>query len=225
MIPPQAIKVVILFALFSMGCNAESNLKTKTMFNQIEEKYKEGYCDSIMSNPVFNSDVNRYVTLLVMQDITMFATGSKTITGRWIENIETFRIGRKMNQNFIDFIAYADRKDIKSIVRKDSIEFSKAAKDEVELKKNSFSKLIQEVEGIEKSSLMPMATRTKEEAQNEAEKLSEHPVICRIYQIAMDESSQPAIEFQNYTDSVRKRAAHKNIEKLEQSLKDLEAYN
>lgn len=223
---------LILVAAFPLVCTANSQqaqkdktLKVKEAFNQIEKKYNDGYCESIAKSEAFNPTVMRYIALLAMEDITVFASGGNAATRDWIGSIDTFQISRRTNKTFIDFITYADRKDVQAIVSGDADEFSKAAKEETKLNKDAFSELQKEIEVIKKSGLMPMATRTKAEANIEAEKLFSHPVYCRIYQIVMDENSAAAIEFQGYSNSVHQRATHRNVEKFEQSLKDLESYN
>lgn len=218
---------LLSFAALSVACHAtaqeDSSRKTKEVFNQIEQTYEGGYCESITENIAFNPTVKRYMSLIAMEDIAVFAAGGDALVGRWIGSIDSFQIGRKINRNFVNFITYADREDVRVIVSKDAEEFSKAATNETQLNKASFSEIIKQTENIKKSGLMPMATRTKAEVDKETEKLISHPIYCRIYQIVIDENSPAAIEFQDYINSVHQRATHRNVEKFEQSLKDLES--
>lgn len=214
--------VFSLLATLSTSTNASDEVidQLKKEFQLVEANYSAGYCRDAMEDPVLTPPIRRYFSLLVMQDINLYALGATSGTGTLIGSLTSYKIGRKINNTFINFIEYASRPDIQKIIDADAAEFSNAATKEKEMHKEDFDLWQRKIKDIKNSARLPVATRTKDDAEKETLKLLKSPMICRIYEIIMLPQSEAALEFQEYASSVNRRALNNNMENFRQMMED-----
>jgi|GEM_PF-5521060 len=221
--PRKILNLTVCIAL-TLSAGAYASDDAVNMFNKefqfIQENYATGYCLKLLDDPLLSEPVRRYLSLLAIQEVAVYATGGISLTGRSIGSLTSYKIGRKLNSHFVSFVEYAARPDIQKIIDADATEFSNAAEKEKELHKKEFEIWNNKIQSIKNSAKQPLATRTKEAADQESNKLLLSPLLCRIHEIMMLPQSEAALEFQEYAASVNRRALHKNMESFRQTLED-----
>lgn len=215
----------------------QSNDNFNKIFAIIEKNYADGYCDQIAKDPIYSESFKRDALLLAIDDTLGLIAGGSSLAGKWVGNINTFKIGRTTNPEFFNFALYATRADISKIVQLDVKDMRKqiesslasnihamfratdATKKEnqqlIDHLKNENQKLIDHIKDIHTKSLGPSGSIKEEDAETKMLHALYIPILCNEYQIIIDENSAAATQFQEYARSVHKRALNKNLKALQ----------
>lgn len=198
----------------------ELERSVKTDMQYIDDHYRGGYCNKLLNSNLYSTQLKRYFLLLSLEDVLTFANDGGSITKYWLGNHATFKIGRNINPSLSTLVMYANRADISEFISKDIEDIAKVSGDMARNKMDA-PNLKARINEINLSAKPPLATKTKEEAKLEIDRLANNGAYCYIYQMVMDENSDGAKELKIYINDLSKRASNKNIETLQNSLKEL----
>lgn len=219
--------LTILIVLFSLPVFAseEKSLSYKNLLNSVSENYENGYCDQRDAEKLYSPNIQNEMILLALDDVLGFSLGRNSLTKEWIGNARVFKITHQLNPSFVALSEYAEREDIATQIEADLKEIRKMTGEAQSFLSNPIKhnpKLEAAVNAILQKTKQPMASLTIEEAVNEISILMMKPMACAIYEMTSIEQSAGGQVIAEYLMSLSKSALHRNIEKFNESMRDLE---
>ena len=208
--------------VYSLAATAQSaelpRSEVNKLMTKIETSYTSGYCEKLFKDPVYSDLFKRHSSRAALEDVLVFAKGQDSVARDWIGNPNVFKVGRKVNEYFFNFLQYADRTDVRTIISSDVKDFQKDVPKwlfDINAKNDGQEALHDKVDGIILKLKLAKTPLAKQEFSDQIDEVYLGLTHCNIYQIVTDEGSIAAKQFQEYAKSVNSRAIHKNIKILQ----------
>ena len=113
--------VPILFTALLVPLVTQGEENKRATYDQLEVAYKNGLCNY----PPLEGQSRRRLALLFLEDVIYSATGHVGLTGRFVGDMDIFKIGRSPDETLIAFYEYADRKDVADAAYDDAKKMNK----------------------------------------------------------------------------------------------------
>lgn len=192
--------------------------------DELAAAYDKYGCPGVVT---FSPEKERLYNLIALEDLLVgliSGRSASSISGDMIGNVRITSLTRKVNENYIRLNEYANRRDIKNLIKEDLKSLDGDFGDyDKEVFIGEIYELLKEsqyVKNMRAKTLHPMASMTIQEAQSEIVKIVLFILSCQNYEMIFVEGSEGDRIVGQYLISLANTARSINLNKLNEILAD-----